>query len=139
MNIAEAARQADLSIDTIRYYDKLGILGSLSRTAGGARSFTEGDVGWLRILRCLRNTGMSMADLRRFVAIDGAVEPGRRRALLEGHRASVLERLERTRLELDVIDEKIAAYRRLELDGTVPVVEPEELREMEQARSALQR
>ncbi len=139
MNIAEAARQADLSIDTIRYYDKLGILGALSRTAGGARTFTEGDVGWLRILRCLRNTGMSMADLRRFVAIDGAVEPGRRRALLEGHRASVLERLERTALELDVIDEKIAAYRRLELDGTAPVVEPEELREMEQARSAVRR
>ena len=50
MNIAEAARQADLSIDTIRYYDKLGILGSLSRTAGGARTFTKGDVGWLRIV-----------------------------------------------------------------------------------------
>jgi len=137
VNIAEAARQAELSIDTIRYYDRLGILGALPRTAGGARTFTDGDVGWLRILRCLRNTGMSMADLRRFVAIDGDIEPGQRRALLEAHRASVLERLERTRQELEVIDGKIAAYRRLELDGTPPVVEADELREMVQARSAV--
>jgi DNA-binding transcriptional MerR regulator len=139
VNIAEAARQAELTIDTIRYYDKLGILGALPRTAGGARTFTEGDVGWLRILRCLRNTGMSMADLRRFVAIDGDVAPGQRRALLEAHRASVLERLERTRLELDVIDEKISAYRRLELDGTPPEVDPDQLAEMLESRSAAHR
>ncbi|MFC4946132.1 MerR family transcriptional regulator [Pseudonocardia sp. GCM10023141] len=121
MNIAEAARQTELSIDTIRYYDKLGILGELSRTPGGARTFTEGDLGWLRILRCLRDTGMSMADLRRFVAVDGDRDPGRRRELLEAHRRDVLERMERTRRELRVIDGKIAAYRDLEERGVEPV------------------
>jgi DNA-binding transcriptional MerR regulator len=109
--ISEAADAAELSIDTIRYYDRLGILGAVSRTPGGARAFSSDDIGWLRILRCLRDTGMSMADLRRFCAIDGDSAPAQRRALLEQHRAAVLARLERTRQELTVIDGKIAAYR----------------------------
>ena len=121
MNISEAARRTGLSIDTIRYYDRIGILGALPRTAGGARAFTESDLGWLRVLRCLRETGMSMADLRRFVAIDGDREPGRRRALLEGHRAAVLERMARVRRELEVLDGRIAAYRDLE-ERAEPVV-----------------
>jgi DNA-binding transcriptional MerR regulator len=109
--ISEAADAAELSIDTIRYYDRLGILGAVSRTPGGARAFSPDDIGWLRILRCLRDTGMSMADLRRFCAIDGVAAPAQRRQLLEQHRAEVLARLERTRQELSVIEGKIAAYR----------------------------
>ena len=111
VSISEAAEAAELSIDTIRYYDRLGILGGVSRTRGGARAFSPDDIGWLRILRCLRDTGMSMADLRRFCAVDGDAEPAQRRELLEQHRAAVLARLERTRQELVVIDGKIAAYR----------------------------
>lgn len=121
VNISEAARQTELTIDTIRYYDKLGILGALGRTAGGARTFSEPDLGWLKILRCLRDTGMTMADLRKFVSIDGDREPGRRRELLEAHRESVLARMERIRRELDVLDGKIAAYREAEARGAEPL------------------
>lgn len=120
MSISEAARRTELSIDTIRYYDKLGILGPLSRTAGGARTFGEPDVGWLKILRCLRDTGMSMADLRKFVAVDGDLHPGKRRQLLEDHRATVLQRMARLEQELTVLDGKIAAYRAAEERGAEP-------------------
>ena len=61
---------------------------------------------------------MSMADLRRFCATDGDVDPGSRRRLLEQHRAAVLARLERTHAELRVIDGKIAAYRDAEERAT---------------------
>jgi DNA-binding transcriptional MerR regulator len=120
VNISEAARRAGVAVDTIRYYDRLGLLGAVSRTTGGARTFTESDLGWLRILRCLRDTGMRMADLRRFVAIDGGREPARRRELLEAHRAAVLERIERTYRELEVLDGKIAAYREMEERAVQP-------------------
>ena len=124
MNISEAAAATALTVDTIRYYDKIGILGPLARTGTGARDFAPGDLGWLRILRCLRETGMTMADLRRFCAVgaDGTVDPGLRRRILEEHRTAVLERLERTRHELTVIEGKIAAYRQAELD-LVPVTD----------------
>ncbi|HLU58173.1 MAG TPA: MerR family transcriptional regulator [Pseudonocardia sp.] len=127
MNISEAARRTGVAVDTIRYYDRLGLLGAVRRTPGGAREFTEGDLGWLRVLRCLRDTGMRMADLRRFVAIDGDREPARRRELLEAHRAAVLERIERTYRELEVLDGKIAAYRELEqkaLEAQQTVAQP---------------
>jgi DNA-binding transcriptional MerR regulator len=114
VNISDAAAATGLTVDTIRYYDKIGILGPLARTGTGARDFAEGDLGWLRVLRCLRETGMTMADLRRFCAVDGDVDPGRRRTILEQHREAVLARLERTRQELTVIEGKIAAYRRAE-------------------------
>lgn len=114
MNISEASAATALTVDTIRYYDKIGILGPLARTGTGARDFAEGDLGWLRILRCLRETGMTMADLRRFCAVDGDVDPGLRRRILEEHRTAVRQRLERTHRELVVIDGKIDAYRRAE-------------------------
>jgi DNA-binding transcriptional MerR regulator len=120
VNISEAARRTGIPVDTIRYYDRLGLLGAVSRTAGGARAFTEDDLGWLRILRCLRDTGMRMADLRRFVAIDGDREPARRRELLEAHRRAVLERIERTYRELEVLDGKIAAYQAMEGQAAQP-------------------
>jgi DNA-binding transcriptional MerR regulator len=122
VNISEAARRTGVAVDTIRYYDRLGLLGAVTRTAGGARAFTEGDLGWLRILRCLRDTGMRMADLRRFVAVDGDREPARRRELLEAHRAAVLERIERTHRELEVLDGKIAVYREMEERAAQPAM-----------------
>jgi DNA-binding transcriptional MerR regulator len=121
VTISEAARRTGVAVDTIRYYDRLGLLGAVRRTAGGVRVFTEDDIGWLRILRCLRDTGMRMADLRRFVAVDGEREPARRRELLEAHRAVVLERIERTYRELEVLDGKIAAYREMEQRAAQPV------------------
>lgn len=115
--ISVAADRTGLAADTIRYYDRLGLLGALHRGPGGVRGFDDGDLGWLRVLRCLRETGMTMIDLRAFCSIDGDVDPGARRGLLERHRADVLARMERTRRELEVIDGKIEAYRRAEDSG----------------------
>ena len=117
VTISAASQSTGLPVDTIRYYDRLGLLGELHRGSGGVRAFEPDDLGWLRILRCLRETGMSMVDLRRFCALDGDREPAARRALLEGHREAVLERMERTRRELEVIEGKIAAYARAEQAG----------------------
>jgi len=75
LTIADAAEAAGTSTDTIRYYDREGLLAGLSRDPAGNRRFTTDDVGWLRVLRCLRDTGMTMADLRAFCAvIEGKIE-----------------------------------------------------------------
>lgn len=114
LSIGAASEATELSIDTIRYYDKLGLLGEVVRDLAGRRVFTEDDLGWLRVLRCLRDTGMSMRDLRRFCEVDGAVDPGARRVLLEEHRVRVLARIEQLHGELEVLDGKLAAYRAAE-------------------------
>jgi DNA-binding transcriptional MerR regulator len=111
LTIAEAADAAGTSPDTIRYYDREGLLAVLARDAAGNRRFTSDDVGWLRVIRCLRDTGMTMADLRSFCAVDGGSRPEDRLAMLEAHRDRVLARIRQTHEQLAVIEGKIEAYR----------------------------
>ncbi len=57
----EVADKTGFSLDTLRYYEKIGLLVSIARSSGGWRVFTEDDVAWLGILQCLRETGMPIA------------------------------------------------------------------------------
>jgi DNA-binding transcriptional MerR regulator len=120
MTIGAAADAAGLSVDAVRYYDRCGLLDDLARDGSGNRRFSRGDVLWLRVLRCLRGTGMSMQDLRRFVAYDGRTEPERRLHLLQAHRDAVRERIRSTEEQLEVVEAKIEAYR--DLVGAVGAV-----------------
>jgi len=99
MKIAEAAARCGLSIDTIRYYEKSGLTPAIARGSDGVRRFSPENVEWLTLLASLRQTGMQMAEMRRFAALyregDAAI-PQRRTLLLEHS-----DRLERRRTELD--------------------------------------
>ncbi|MFJ5922525.1 MerR family transcriptional regulator [Kitasatospora sp. NPDC092948] len=111
---AEAAERSGFSLDTLRYYERIGLLTGITRAAGGHRRFTPDDLAWLGILRCLRDTGMPIADMRRYAELArvGGPESLRDRiALLEEHDSVVDEQialLERRRAHLR---EKIAHYR----------------------------
>src|SRR3954464_10252721 len=54
----EVADKTGFSLDTLRYYEKIGLLASVARSSGGRRVFTEDDVAWLGILQGLRETGL---------------------------------------------------------------------------------
>lgn len=126
LSIGRAAEAAGTTVDTVRYYDRCGLLEDLGRDAAGNRRFTADDVGWLRVLRCLRETGMSIDDLRRFVAVDphGPGGAAARLARLEAHREAVRERIRRAEAELAVVETKIEAYRALAATGgRVPAVQ----------------
>jgi len=110
LSIGEAATAAGTTPDTIRYYDREGLLDALDRDAAGNRRFTADDVGWLRVLRCLRDTGMTIADLRAFCSVDATVRPRERLVVLQAHRQRVLDRIRQTQDEVAVIDGKIDAY-----------------------------
>ena len=115
LSTGRAAEAAGTTVDTVRYYDRCGLLDDLGRDAAGNRRFTADDVGWLRVLRCLRETGMSIDDLRRFVAVDprGPGGAAARLQRLEEHREAVRDRIRRTEAELAVLETKIGAYRAL--------------------------
>ncbi len=66
MNITEAAIHSKLSVDTIRFYEKTGMLPKLARGKRGWRDIDAGALEWLVILERLRATGMSLKDMRRF-------------------------------------------------------------------------
>lgn len=66
---AATSARSGFSLDTLRYYERIGLLYDIRRTAGGQRVFTEDDLDWLGVLRCLRETGMPIADMRRYAEL----------------------------------------------------------------------
>jgi DNA-binding transcriptional MerR regulator len=109
---AEAARLSGFSIDTLRYYEREGILSPVARTVGGRRRYTDDDLGRLGFLRCLRDTGMPIAQLRRYaeLSLDDSTLP-ERVALLEEHEAAVRATIEELRAQQARLHDKLAWYR----------------------------
>ncbi|MEO0636453.1 MAG: MerR family transcriptional regulator [Pseudomonadota bacterium] len=112
MRIAEASAQSGLSIDTIRYYEKIGMLQPIGRGADGQRRFTAEDIQWMTQLNWLRQTGMPQADMRAFAVSvhSGTTDTSERYAILLRHRTVLAQR----RRELEAceryLDHKLSVY-----------------------------
>lgn len=111
---AEAAEKTGLTLDTLRYYERSGLLNDVERTSGGRRVYTDAHLGWLDVLVCLRRTGMPIRQIQRFAGSTGRGAASVRLRILAEHRMDVLREIEEQRRALRVIDGKIAAYRRAE-------------------------
>jgi DNA-binding transcriptional MerR regulator len=111
-SIAEVAERSGLSIDTLRYYEKIGLIEPPPRDSGGRRSYSEDDLGWVAFLLRLRSTGMPIrlmkeyADLRRI----GPVTAARRKDILVQHREEIGLRMAEMQAFLEVLDTKIENY-----------------------------
>jgi DNA-binding transcriptional MerR regulator len=108
---AEAASRTGFSIDTLRYYEREGILPPVARTAGGRRAYSDDDLARLNFLQCLRETGMPIARLRRYAElIDDPATMAERAALLEEHHAAVEETIATLQAQQRRLREKIDWY-----------------------------
>lgn len=108
---AEASKRSGFSIDTLRYYEREGILPAVARTPGGRREYTDDDLARLGFLQCLRETGMPIARLRRYAElVDDPSTMGERAALLEEHHAAVEETIATLQAQQRRLREKIAWY-----------------------------
>lgn len=110
---AEAAEKTGFSVDTLRYYEKIGLLRDVGRTPGGRRRFTDEDLGLLRLLRCLRDTRMPIAELLRFVDLlhDGQAGVAQRLAILVEHDRRVEQQITQLREHQRLLRHKIEMYR----------------------------
>lgn len=117
---AETAEKSGFSIDTLRYYEKIGLLSRIARNASGRRVFSDDDLQWLGMLRCLRETGMPIAEMLRYseLARGGAETLRERLELLRAHDRRVEERITRLRDQQKQIQWKIDLYRGSVCDGT---------------------
>jgi DNA-binding transcriptional MerR regulator len=114
----EIADKTGFSLDTLRYYERIGLLDGIARTAGGRRVFSDDDVSWLGILRCLRDTGMPIAQMRRYADLTRDERTMRERLdLLEEHDRAIGRRLDELAAQREHIREKIRYYRSLDLPG----------------------
>ena len=123
LSISEASARSGLSPDTLRYYDRLGILPRLRRT-GGRRRFSEDDLAALALVVCLRDTGMPLASIRDFMQASGPGTPDTRLAILRRHRAEVATRLDEYRRAERRVDFKIWYYEEAKRRGGIDRLPP---------------
>lgn len=113
VTIAAAADQLGLTADTLRYYERDGLLlRPVPRSSSGHRQYDEPDLRWIKLVTCLRATGMPIRDVRRYAALvrDGEGNEEERLGLLHAHRESVLRELAEVTAHLGAIDHKIGIY-----------------------------
>ena len=113
MTIAEAAEAAGVSVHTLRYYERAGLLAPVERNGSGHRRFTDRDVEWAVTCTRFRATGMPIRRIRDYAKLvrEGEGNEAERLALLEEHRADVLVRLAEVKRNLELIDYKVGLYR----------------------------
>ncbi|HET9254922.1 MAG TPA: MerR family transcriptional regulator [Pseudonocardiaceae bacterium] len=110
---SEAAEQSGFSLDTLRYYDRIGLLDDIDRAPSGHRRFRDDGLEWLGVLRCLRETGMPIARMRRYAELTrrGEATMAERLSLLAEHDKQVQERIALLQAQHNHLREKIDWYR----------------------------
>ena len=113
ITIARAAELTGLTADTLRYYERDGLmLRPVQRASSGHRRYTQRDLDWIRLVTRLRATGMAIRDVRHYAELvrTGAGNEDDRLAFLRAHRQTVLAQLAEVEGHLAAIDHKIELY-----------------------------
>jgi DNA-binding transcriptional MerR regulator len=111
-SIGEVAELTGLTAHTLRWYERIGLLDPVDRTHAGRRRYSDADLARLGFLGKLRLTGMSVADMLRYIELvrEGPDTMDARRELLVAHRTEVRERIADLHATLAVLDYKIDLY-----------------------------
>ena len=112
--INEVSVATGLTVHTLRYYERAGLLLSVSRNSGGHRRYSRLDVDALNFVTRLRQTGMPIHRVREYVALarQGETTIDARRQLLEEHRSAICREIQALEQNLAIVDYKIDLYHR---------------------------
>jgi len=122
MYIGDLARICGLSVDTLRWYERIGLIPKPVRDRGGRRVYGDDILVWIAFLGRLKATGMSIADMRSYARLraEGAATVVDRRRLLETHRTRVVAEIASLSEALAALDDKIEIYRAMEAAAAPP-------------------
>ncbi|MFT5700997.1 MAG: DNA-binding transcriptional MerR regulator [Desulforhopalus sp.] len=112
MNISEFSQHTGISAHTIRYYEKAGIIRNINRNASGHRNFTKDDLIWADFIHRLKETGMSLANIKEYADMreEGSITSESRMKLLQKHVEILEDKIETHSLHLKKLHEKIKLY-----------------------------
>jgi len=125
MRISEVSEQCDISADTLRYYERVGLLPPVNRSESGIRDYSDLDVRRVEFIKCMRTAGLPVEVLIEYYRLvqqgDGTMED--RKAILVEHRATIAARMAELQKTLDLIDYKIGFYENAVLKAENAIVE----------------
>lgn len=121
MTITEVSKKYDISQDTLRYYERIGLIPAVNRTKGGMRDYTEESCAWIGLAKCMRSAGIPIEALIEYCALtqQGDQTIVARKELLVEERIKLLEKMEDMKKTLNKLNYKIDIYEKAEVTGVL--------------------
>lgn len=119
--VGEMAKVLGIPASTLRYYDKEGLLPFVERSSGGIRMFTEKDYEWLKVIECLKESGLSIKDIKSFIVMAKRGDESsltERLTLFQSRRNAVKKQLKKMQETLELLEFKCWYYEQAIQDGT---------------------
>lgn len=112
MTIAEVSKQYEISADTLRYYERIGLIPPVPRSKSGIRNYDRDSCAWVELMKCMRSAGVQIEALIEYVALfqKGDATLSARKAILVEQRDQLRERMAEMQASLDRLNLKIENY-----------------------------
>jgi MerR family transcriptional regulator, aldehyde-responsive regulator len=128
MKIAKVSERYELSSDTLRYYERIGLILPVNRNGGGIRDYNELDLRRVEFIKCMRSAGLPIETLIEYVRLvqqgDETIEA--RKEILKEQRELLAARMKEMQKTLDILDHKIEVYEKAVLKKEQEMIQAEE-------------
>jgi len=128
MKIAEVSEKHGLTTDTLRYYERIGLIRPVNRNTSGIRDYNEIDLRQVDFIKCMRSAGLSIEVLIEYVGLvqqgDETIEA--RKDILKEQREQLRDRMKEMQKTLDILDHKIEVYENAVLKKEQEMVQVDE-------------
>ena len=130
--IGEMAKLLDIPASTLRYYDKQGLLPFVERSKSGIRMFQEKDYEWLKLIECLKKSGLTLSEIKNYIftAIRGDETIEDRLQLFLNQKEVITQKITELQETLKVVEYKCWYYETAKKAGTVSVPKEMSLEEI---------
>jgi MerR family transcriptional regulator, aldehyde-responsive regulator len=128
MKISVVSEQYDITSDTLRYYERIGLLPPVNRNKSGIRDYNEIDIRRVDFIKCMRSAGLPIEVLIEYVGLvqQGDLTIEARKEILKEQRELLADRMEEMQKTLDLLDHKIEVYENAVLTKEKEIVQTEE-------------
>ena len=129
MTITEVSKKFDISQDTLRYYERIGLIPRVNRNKSGIRDYTEENCNWVEFIKCLRGAGLPIEVLVEYVRLfqqDEENTIGARKELFIEQREQLIRRMEDMKKTLERLEYKIAIFEHAIVEKEKSLIRPEE-------------
>ncbi|GHO63973.1 hypothetical protein KSC_028650 [Ktedonobacter sp. SOSP1-52] len=114
--IRQVAQRTGLSIDTLRYYERIRLIGPVRRAANGHRQYRQADLDWINLIIRLRETGMPLTQISYFAQLrrQGPQTTTERHLILEDHQRLLAQQIQQLMQHMEALTEEIVCYKERE-------------------------